>query len=130
MYTDIDLKNINRLLLDANLEYKDNLRSFLYIWTAMEIFIGIANKNYKSRFTKKNLLTKKQERSDLARNFHSISSLLTNHKHQKDFNEFKDIKMLRNSFIHENKASENELPTDRLKTLLKKYLSLYLENNP
>ena len=127
---DKNFESINRLLLNANLEHKDNLRSFLFIWTAMEIFIGLAVKNYKSKFTPNNFLTKKQENSELARNFYSVSSFLTNHKHQQDYKEFVNIKKLRNEFIHNSRVSENKLPTDKLKVLLKRYLSLHLENNP
>lgn len=120
-----DYNKIYYLLTQAA-EDKDNLRSFLFAWTAFEIFISTAFEEYKSEFSKLNKSSSKSGSSELAKKFYSVALLLSKEA-ETDCKDFKKIKNIRNKYFHGENIDKDALPALEMMKILKKYLTLHLD---
>lgn len=128
---------ITRLLFRASSNKSDNMKSFIFAWTALDIFLNKLFKIYKPKFffkyteneapeVVKNIFEKTNDQYSLMEKFIIIISIV-HVDIEIDVNKFKRIKKLRNDFIHGNKdIKETDLPTDELINLVRKYLTLHL----
>lgn len=134
-----DFERVCRLLIQAAIECDDNLRSFLFAWTALEIFINKIFKEYKPKFLetyKVNQLPSlnqklfdrlEEDECSIQDRFIVISSLLSQEDAEEDLDKFRSVKKVRNDLVHGEDIDEDSLPTPSVVSLLRKYLKLHLE---
>lgn len=120
--------------LDRNF---DELRAFIAIWSATEIFINkVFGDKYDGEWNamladKRSRLIKElgvptNGRYGLAAKFSIISAVLDEQSAQSDCELFKTFNAKRNVFFHGGDKSEKDLPVESLQGLLRKYLRLHL----
>lgn len=139
---DPELTRVTRLLTQSLGQHADNLRAFLFAWTALEIFVNKAFKVYEqrwlSRFTGSNspalsgqFFERVQEvlrdKYRLADKFLVTASLLSPDTAEADIAAFKTLKVTRDKLTHGEFVRDEDLPTDRVQDLLRLYLRLHLE---
>lgn len=136
-------KKIIRLMTQALDENDDLLKSFLFAWSALEIFIQKVFKDYNQRFFDLILrdnppaLTKKyferlnhvmRDKYRINDKFIVVASLFCEKSAEQDLDEFNKIKKIRDLFFHGEEISEEELPVEETLELLKKYMQSYYDN--
>jgi hypothetical protein len=141
--SDVSLESIQRLNEDSTLT-NDRLRSFLFAWMALEIFIHKVFSIYESKIFSMVLKENQAEirrkfierikevmkdKYRLADKFSAISVLLSPSTSEVDLQIFKDVKKIRDSFTHSGLIDEDELPTEKIRSILNKYLRLHLSNH-
>lgn len=120
--------------LDRNF---DELRAFIAVWSATEIFINkVFGDNYDEEWNA--MLADKRSRHikelripadgnyRLAGRFSIISAVLDEQSAQSDCELFKKFYAKRNDFFHGSDKSEKDFPVEGLQGLLRKYLRLHL----
>ncbi len=135
-------KKVIRLLTQALDENDDFLKSFLFAWTALEIFIQKAFKEYNQLFFDEILgnnppaLTKQyferlnhvmKDKYRLKDKFIIVASLFCEKSAEQDLEKFNKIKKIRDEFFHGEEISEEELIVEETLALLKKYMQSYYE---
>jgi hypothetical protein len=138
----INLDSINRLAVQATSQEYDDLRAFLFAWTAMEIFINKIFKEIEAKFldeyTKdtspkivndffERIKDVMKDKYRLKEKFIVISSVLGSAE-EEDLRKFLLAKNVRDNFLHgEDLDMATFLPCKSLiLALLKKYLKFYL----
>lgn len=109
---DDSLKRVRQLLL-SSLEPGDTFRSFLSVWTSLEIFLNKLEKGDSSVLYK----------------FESIAPSLCPNDADKDISIFKIALRKRNDLVHRQDFVETELLVREVQKLVQKYLLLYLIKN-
>ena len=138
---DRELYRVSRLLAKSLQHRPDNLRSFLFVWTALEIFINQTYFAYEiermGHLIRENSLTVSEQNFDkmmkslkkstnLDQKFIVISALLASDTFETDNTEFFFLKGERNKLAHGEEIADADLPTKRVQTLLRKFLRLHL----
>jgi len=129
-------------LLKLSLEAeKDKLRSFLFGWSALEIFVNKVYKKYEDEIFDKlkkspnlklcvSYVNRIREvmkgKYSLTNKFSLIASGLCIADAEKDVEVFQKTNKTRNSLFHGSEINETELPTKFARDLLVKYLQLHL----
>lgn len=136
-------KKVISLMSQALDENNDVLKSFLFAWSALEIFIQQAFKEYEQKYIDNILgnnpliLTKKyferikdvmKDKYRLNDKFIVLADLLCSETAEQDLIEFQAIKKNRDDFVHGEYINEDELPVRKTVILLKKYLCAYYDN--
>ena len=133
-------------LLKLSLETeKDKLRSFLFGWSAIEIFINTVFKKYENEiFTEfseglqselrvtylKRIREVMKDKNRLTDKFSVIALRLCMKDADNDVKAFKKVKEVRNNLFHRSMADESKLSVTDIHALLVKYLQLHLGGNP
>jgi hypothetical protein len=136
-----DFEDVYRLLVESCQKETDNFQSFLFAWTALEIFVNKTFKDYEQRFFNRYLVrevpSSGQKFFDRLRNvmnngkyrlqdkFMVIAACLSDES-EKDLDEFVSTKKVRDKFLHAVRIDESNLPTERTILLLRKYLRRHL----
>jgi hypothetical protein len=128
---DSSLRNALRLYAQATASQQDDLRAFLFGWTALEVFIGKAYKNQKTQRGK----GKEQQQPavrwgvSLMDKFQVITEALweparspNRDAHREIIESFKKVKNSREAFVHEQRLAEADLPVGATLKLLKDLL--------
>ena len=136
----VDLKNVYRLLVQSTDKDIDNLRSFLFSWIALEVFINKMFKEYEKRFFKTYIVSKMNSSAQTLFNrlkkvmkdkynpkdkFIVISACLSDEP-EKDLEEFVSAQKVRNKLTHGVRIDESNLPTEKIILLLRKFLQNHL----
>gem|GEM_PF-879797 len=144
-----DLERVQRLFVqmaDVKTGRLDRLRAFVSGWTALEILIGKAFKDYEEEFlaplTKadhptlrerflKQVRDVMQDKYSLADKFDVVAAALfrsaPDSEVQDDCETFRKLKRIRNKVYHGEDYPERDLPVDELAGLLRKYVLGYVE---
>lgn len=135
-----DLENVYRLVVQSSDKDSDNLESFLFGWTALEVFVNKTFKEYEQKFFKEYLVSEAtfsaqkffdrlrdvmKGKYSLKDKFTVISAYLSNEP-EKDLKEFVSAQKVRNNLSHGKRIDESKLPTERIIFLLRKYLQNHL----
>ncbi|MCJ7676049.1 MAG: hypothetical protein MUO33_12985 [Sedimentisphaerales bacterium] len=137
----LDFEDVYRLLVQSCDKERDNFQSFLFAWTALEIFVNKTFKDYEHRFFNRYVVrevpSSGQQFFDRLRNvmkkgkyrlqdkFMVISACLSDES-EKDLEEFVSTKKVRDKFLHGVRIDHSNLPTERTILLVRKYLRKHL----
>ena len=139
--SDADLERVNRLLLSSLQTEDDALRSFLFAWNALEIFVckifgfyenkfflGLNDGNYPNarRHYFERIRIVMKDKYKLSDKFALITSLLCPEGADQDIEEFKKINKERNNLSHGQDVAESTLPVEPTQKMVRKYLQLHL----
>ncbi len=139
--SDVSLESIQRLNKESALT-DDKLRSFLFAWLALEIFINKVFSDYESKIfsivlesnqteVRREFLERIKEvmkdKYRLIDKFSAISVLLSPSTSEMDLQIVKDAKKIRDSFSHTGLIDEDELPIEKIRSILNKYVRLHLQ---
>ena len=134
------LDDINRLLVRASSDQTDKLRSFIFAWTALEVFFNKTFKHYEQKFLEKHtidglpvlaqhfferLRDVMKGKYTLRDKFIVIASMLSDDT-EVDLQNFVKAKKARDTFLHGEDIEEGELPINEAICLVRKYLALHL----
>ncbi|MDN3510893.1 MAG: hypothetical protein NG784_06270 [Candidatus Jettenia sp.] len=136
-----DMESVERLYSQMAEHGTDRLKAFLSGWTALEILIAKAFKVYEHAFLfplanadqpslRKKFLERiksvMKDKYKLTDKFVAVAALLfptaPDSELQEDFEKFSRLKQLRDSILHGDEFSENDLPVHELAALLRKYV--------
>lgn len=132
-------------LFSSSIELQDRLRSFLAIWTALEIFLNKTFGDYeRTLFIELNrgerpavwrqYLDRVQEvmrdKYRLTDKFFVISTILDPTAADADYLEFQRAKELRDRLAHGQDVNEADLPLGPIRRLVRKYVQLHLHRRP
>lgn len=139
------LDDICRLLVRASSEQSDKLRSFIFAWTALEIFFNKTFRFYEQKFLEKHTIDSlpvlaqhffkrlrdvMKGKYSLKDKFIVIVSMLSDDA-ENDLQQFVNAKKVRDKLLHGEDIEENELPINDVIRLARKYLALHLiESKP
>lgn len=136
----VDLENVYRLLVQSSDKDTDNLQSFLFGWTALEVFVNKTFKEYEQRFFKAYIVSEvpscaqqffnrlrevMKDKYRLRDKFMVISACLSDQR-EKDLEEFVSAQKVKNNLSHGVRIDESNLPTKGIILLLRKYLQQHL----
>jgi len=137
--------DICRLLVRASSEQSDKLRSFIFAWTALEIFFNKTFRLYEQKFLEKHTIDSlpvlaqhffkrlrdvMKGKYSLRDKFIVIVSMLSDDA-EDDLQQFVNAKKFRDKLLHGEDIEENELPINDVIRLVRKYLTLHLiESKP
>ncbi len=139
--TDHWLDSVTRLLLASFENSQDRLRSFLFGWTALEIFVNKVFKHHGVAFfaalalgdhpvisalSLKRVRAVTKDKYTLLDKFILIVLQLSPEEPNQDVDEFKQAKDRRDDLVHGQVIAESELPTETVQRLARKYLLLHL----
>jgi hypothetical protein len=129
-------------LLKLSLEAeKDKLRSFLFGWSALEIYVNKVYKKYEDEIFEKlkkspnpklcasyvdRIREVMKGKYSLTNKFSLLASGLCVEDAEKDVEVFQKINKKRNSLFHGEKINETDLPKKSARDLLVKYLQLHM----
>ena len=134
------LDDICRLLVRASSEQSDKLRSFIFAWTALEIFFNKTFKLYEQKFLEKHTIDSlpvlaqhfferlrdvMKGKYSLRDKFIVIVSMLSDNADE-DLQQFVNAKNLRDKLLHGEDVEESEFPINDVICLVRKYLALHL----
>jgi hypothetical protein len=138
---DPQLERVNRLIVSSLQIKRDKLRSFLFVWAAIEILINKTFGVYEERFFKeldegdypdarrqylervRNVMKDKHRLTD---KFALIASLLCPESADEDVRQFKQVKEERDKLSHGQDVQEGHLPVAAAQELARRYLRLHL----
>lgn len=134
------LEDVYRLLVLATSEHIDKLRSFIFAWTALEIFFNKLFKLYEEKFIEKytidglpilaqhffkRIKEVMKGKYSLRDKFIVIASMLSDNT-EDDLDKFVKAKKARDTFLHGEDIEESQLPIQEIVSIVRKYLSLHL----
>ena len=134
------LEDVYRLLVRATSEHSDKLRSFIFAWTALEIFFNKIFKLYEVKFLEKHTIdglpilaqhffkrikNVMKGKYSLRDKFIVIASMLSDDT-EDDLDKFVKAKRVRDTFLHGEDIEESQLPIQEIVVMVRKYLSLHL----
>lgn len=134
------LEDVYRLLVRATSERSDKFRSFIFAWTALEIFFNKIFKLYEEKFLEKHTIDGlpilaqhffkrikdvMKGKYTLRDKFIVIVSMLSDDT-EDDLNKFVKAKKARDTFLHGEDIEESQLPIQEIVGMVRKYLSLHL----
>ena len=134
------LEDVYRLLVRATSEHSDKLRSFIFAWTALEIFFNKIFKLYEVKFLEKHTIDGlpilaqhffkrikdvMKGKYSLRDKFIVIASMLSDDT-EDDLDKFVKAKKMRDTFLHGEDIEESQLPIQETVGIVRKYLSLHL----
>ena len=134
------LEDVYRLLVRATSEHSDKLRSFIFAWTALEIFFNKIFKLYEVKFLEKHTIDGlpilaqhffkrikdvMKGKYSLRDKFIVIASMLSDDT-EDDLDKFVKAKKVRDTFLHGEDIEESQLPIQEIVGMVRKYLSLHL----
>jgi len=135
-----EMNQILNLYSDSLTPYiKGHLFSFVSAWTALEVFIVKQFKSLQSKISihidgdmshdifSQRILNVMNDKYRLLDKFVYLSSYYNKFDAQKDIDNFKKLKKIRDDFFHKMEGEINELPLDEVKELFIKYFHFYLE---
>src|SRR5215217_3487926 len=137
-----EMRGVSTLLAYSLDVSTDRLRTFLFTWTALEIFINKTFSGYEQKFAHE--LTSKSTVPGASRyltrvksvmknkynpvdKFSVIASLLSGESSDEHIRRFKSIKDIRDRLIHRGDYEEASLPNLELRNLLIEYLCRHLD---
>jgi hypothetical protein len=135
------LDKVFRLLSQALDESNDIFRSFIFSWTALEIFINKIFNEYEKKFLDdlvkssslktthvylERIADVMKDKYSLKDKFVVISSFLADDEAEKFLEEFKKIKKIRDQIIHGEEINENTLPVHGIIKIVKAYLKKHI----
>ena len=136
-----EISKIIEVYSDSLTPYKSShLHAFIAAWTALEIFVtkqfkdlqptisininGIpAHKDFSTQ-----MLSIMSDKYRLTGKFAVISNIFDSNNSDKDIDQFKKIKLIRDEFFHSMKGEAKDLPLDLTRQLFSKYFKIYLIN--
>jgi hypothetical protein len=139
---DVALESVVRLL-SQSLQVSDNLQAFLTAWAGLEVFISKTFKDtYEARIYSsltgaaapsaapfmKRLRDVMKDKYNISDKFVVVASMLNPIDADADIESFQDLKKQRDG-VHNMRAAPQSLNTDSARTLLRKYVRLYLTAN-
>jgi hypothetical protein len=142
---DQELERVVRLLVSSLQTNGDALRSFLYAWAAIEIFVSKNFGFYEERFFRKlddgghsdarrrylkRIRTVMTDRYRLTDKFGLIAFLLCPESADEDAERFKRAKKERDKLAHGQDVDEAGLPVQDVQEILRRYLRLHSVMNP
>lgn len=116
--TDESLQRVQRFIKYSLETGGDRLRSFIWAWTALEIF---TENIFAKRFPKRT--------SALEKKFKRIAEKFAPATADEDSETFKKLYKIRKKLYHEAEFDEDTLPVDPIRNLVSKYFRLYIEKN-
>ena len=138
---DQELERVVRLLVSSLQTEGDALRSFLYAWTAIEIFVNKTFRSHEEQFFRtlgdgehpdarrqylERSRTGRSGKYSLTDKFALIASFLCPESADEDVGLFKRVKQDRDKLVHGQDVHEAGLPVRAVQELLRRYLRLYL----
>jgi hypothetical protein len=139
--SDAELERVNRLLLSSLQTEDDALRSFLFAWNALEIFINKIFGFYELKFFEElnvgnypnarrnyfeRIRTVMKDKYKLADKFTLVAFMLCSEGVDQDSEKFKKINKERNNLSHGQDVVETALPVEATQKMVRKYLQLHL----
>jgi hypothetical protein len=136
-----ELGTVSKLLKCSLESEKDRLRSFLFAWAAIEIFVNKVFAKYEEQMFKQlgsdlhsdryhlpiqHIREVMKNRYTLATKFHVVAVQLYAHDADKDADTFRQAKKARNDLFHGSSVDEATLPVIPVRDVLVKYLQLHL----
>jgi hypothetical protein len=128
-----------RLLAGSASNARDNLRAFLFAFTALEVFVGKFSNQYGiqlDRLTEKNRspkihahlerLRREEKEHVLSYKFARVSSYLTLGNLDEVIDEFSNANRCRNQIVHGDPFNEAALPTAKVRNWLGELVRLYM----
>ncbi len=140
---DASLERIAQLLEKSLEERLEQINKFIYVWMALEIFINKTFNHHHDRFRVRLFKSVSSTVADayfdrdnkgrpssftLVQKFVIVSDQLDSEHTETDTNLFKHCKTLRDSFMHGEPIDFSSLPVDKLQTLIRKLLRLYINS--
>lgn len=136
------LAKVYRLLTQAISSDNDDLRRFMFGWSALEILIGKIFSEYEKLFIQslleadptsqagryfKHIRKVMKGKYNIADQFVIVAACIAEGSAEIDIQEFIRIKKIRNTLFHNTSLTEKGLPTFATIDLLKKYLRLHIK---
>ncbi len=138
-HSDKDLQAVIDLFSGSLKPYENGfLHAFISAWTGLEIFIvkqfkviqmsvGITVKGIPAHgIFSKRMLDVMNDKYRLLDKFAALSNYLNESGADEDISLFQEIKTIRDRFFHNMSGAIEDLPLDKTRDLLEKYLKLYL----
>lgn len=136
-----DYSDVNRLLAQSMDMASDQLLSFLSAWTALEIFLNRAFKDYEgSIFAQcqggkavahpevvRRVRTVMSDKFRLSDKFAAVAGVLDEAGCEDDLKVFMGIKAQRDKLLHGKELLSKQLPSETTRKLVRKYLRHHLE---
>ncbi|WP_183019440.1 hypothetical protein [Delftia sp. UME58] len=142
LYGDSEITKILDLYSDSLTPYKSgHLYAFIAAWTALEMFIAKQFKEIQSSITisingaeankefSDRMISVMTDKYRLVDKFSALSGYYGDTNADKDLEELKSIKKIRDDFFHTMKGDVADLPLNRIRLLISKYLQIYFERN-
>lgn len=133
---------VNRLLVQAISSENDNLRRFIFGWSALEIFINKVFPEYEQTLfayvlpetrpvgymdkTLKRIRDVMRDKYRITEKFNVVAACLGNDSVETDLQTFTSIKNKRDALLHGEAVDEDSLPVTETTRLLEKYLRLHI----
>ncbi len=140
LHYDKEINKIIDIYSESLTPYKSgHLHAFIAAWTALEMFVAKQFKEIQSNVTiningatahkdfSNRMLTVMNDKYRLVDKFAALSSYYGDADADEDIAELKSIKEIRDKFFHTMDGEVNDLPLNRTRQLISKYLQIYLE---
>jgi len=134
---DNKMENSVRLFIKSQRKSNDNLRAFIFAWSALELLVYRLEKVNRDVWTKmlnddfdslpawdKDLTDVCSEDYRLRDRFFAVACVLNLNSAEKDSERFCNANKIRNGFYHTGKYIEKDLPTGEAQSLFREYLKL------
>jgi len=140
-----ELNTVLRLLTLSFETEDDKLRSFLFSWSALEVFVNKIFKKYKTDLSAKCGddsamchapiecvcdVPENEEDKSFVKKFKTIAAQLCIANANEDVDKFRNAKKTRDNLLHGSYIDEKTLPVKAVRELLIKYLQLHLGKEP